>query len=166
MMSSTERFVVVAGACLLVLNVLLFGLCLALVLDSQANRNENAQFLALTYRLLEKQEATTVPGTTTASSTVPRAAHTTQAEARRPSSEKQVAVGDTTTGAWSEEVDTDGMESGAVMVTAPGVNDTIAGLKETIAVLRNQIDALEERLNRLTASTEASAPTESLERRR
>lgn len=166
-MSSTERFVVVAGACLLVLNVLLFGLCLALVLDSQAIRNENAQFLALTYRMLEKQEATTVPSTS-ASSTVPRAAHTTLAEAR-PSSEKQVAVGDTTTGAWSEELDTDGTESGAVMVTAPGVDHTIEGLKETIADLKRQIDDLEERLNRmtgLTASTEASAPTESSERRR
>lgn len=60
-MTPAERFVVVAGVSLLVFNLILFSLCISLVLDSKAAKNDTAQLIALTGRLLENQQATPSP---------------------------------------------------------------------------------------------------------
>lgn len=60
-MTPAERFVVVAGVSLLVFNLILFSLCLSLVLDSKAAKNDTAQLIALTSRLLENQQVTPLP---------------------------------------------------------------------------------------------------------
>lgn len=56
-MTPAERFVVVAGASLLVFNLILFSLCISLVFDSKAARNDTAKLIDITSRLLENQQA-------------------------------------------------------------------------------------------------------------